>query len=485
VLHVSVEVGSRLAGRYRLEVCLEQSDGVQIWRAIDEKLSRPVAIRLVPAGHARAVAVVEAARAAAGVDDGRFLRVLDAVEADGIVYVVNEWVPVARPLSELLRHGPLDPAEAQHIVTEAAQALAGAHELGLAHLRINPDTVLRTDPGQVKIFGLCVDAALNGTTAGDPSISDARGLGRVLYAALTARWPEGAAYGLPAAPSDAGRLCTPRQVLAGVPASLDEVTDRILNLQPAHHATPLRSPAEVAAALDLLPRPRVGQFHGPRDVERTITIGPPVPSAPAWEASPATRTVRVVVAAVLIAGLALLGWQVGTNIIDAMPGAGGGDGSVQARSIVVSAATDFDPPPAGNGEENGQIVDRVIDGNPDTQWFTKTYKQSVLEGYKPGVGVVLDLGGVRAVTAVRVEFGSQGTSVELRAAATDATAIPGSHEGFAKVAEAAQAGQTVDLEPDSPVRTRYLLVWLLELPPADDGPGYRGVISDVKVFGSR
>jgi hypothetical protein len=487
VLQVSVEAGSRLAGRYRLEECLEQSDGAQIWRAIDEKLSRPVAIRLIPAGHARAVAVIQAARAAAGVDDGRFLRVLDAVEADGIVYVVNEWVPAARPLSELLRSGPLDPVDAQHIVTEAAQALAGAHKLGLAHLRIDPDTVLRTDAGQVKILGLCVDAALNGASAGDPTISDTRGLGRVLYAALTARWPEGEAYGLPAAPYEQGHLCTPRQVLAGVPAALDEVTDRILNPEPRHHATPLRTPGDVATALELLPRPRPGHLHRPRDVEQTITIGPPLPAPPAWEPSPAARTARVVVAAVLIAGLALLAWQVATNVVGITPGLGADDDPkppAQLQTLQVTGADDFDPPP-GNGEENSGRTNLAIDGDPSTEWRTVLYRgRADLGGLKDGVGLILDLGSVQSVQEVELDLLGEGTDLEIRAASGAVDSAPESLDDFEVVAKGADLGSEATLKLDERVRTRYLLVWLTSLPAdAEQARQYRGGIAEVQVRG--
>jgi len=484
VLPVSVEAGSRLAGRYRLEQRLEEADGVQIWRAIDEKLSRPVAIRLVPAGHSRAVAVVKAARAAARIEDGRFLRVLDAVENDGIVYVVNEWVPAARPLTELLRNGPLEPTEAQHIVTEAAEALTGAHELGLAHLRIDPDTVLRTDAGQVKILGLCVDAALNGTTASDPARSDARGLGGVLYAALTAKWPEGEAYGLPAAPHEHGRLCTPRQVRAGVPPALDEVADRILSPEPRHHASPLRSPAEVAAALDTLPRARPVQLQPGDDLEQTV-IGPPLPAPASWQPSPAARTARVVVAAVLAAGLSLLAWQVVTNTMGTRtPGAGQGDQSAQLRTITVANAMDFDPPP-GNGEESPADTGKAIDGDPATEWHTLLYNNRPdLGGLKPGVGLVLDFGQAHRVGEVDLQLLGEGTDLELRAASAAVDSAPETLAEYKVVAEGGELGSTARIKLNEPVRTRFLLVWLTNLPPdAVQAKKYRGGITEVAVRG--
>src|SRR5207249_2066383 len=97
------------------------------------------------------------------------------------------------------------------------------------------------------------DAALDDAAAEDPAALDARGLGKLLYAGLTGRWPDGALHGLPAAPLEHGTLCSPRQVRAGVPTVLDEITTRALQERPVGA---LRTPAEVAEALAAVPRPR-------------------------------------------------------------------------------------------------------------------------------------------------------------------------------------------------------------------------------------
>ena len=80
------------------------------------------------------------------------------------------------------------------------------HSLGLYHQRINPDTVIITPNGNVKIVGLLIEAALRpaaGTVvhgADTPELVDVTDLGRLLYACLVARWPGGPAYSLPDAP---------------------------------------------------------------------------------------------------------------------------------------------------------------------------------------------------------------------------------------------------------------------------------------------
>jgi putative peptidoglycan lipid II flippase len=250
-----VDPGAMLAGRYRVVELLAEtpgSDGVaRMWRAVDEVLSRSVVVHVLGVDDPRTAPLLEAARHAATVADVRFIRVLDAMQDDGVAYVVREWVH-GRNLATLLMEGPLPPRHAGLLIREAAEALANAHEQGLAHERLDPDCLVITDTGAIKIVGLSTQAALtegNGGTAADPSRMDALGLGRLLYAALTARWPSGPRSGLGAGPRAAdGSLMSPRQCRAGVPKLLDEITERILTDRPRHGA-PLTSPQEIAAAL--------------------------------------------------------------------------------------------------------------------------------------------------------------------------------------------------------------------------------------------
>jgi len=480
------EVGTRLANRYRLEECLERRDGASTWRALDEKLSRPVGVHIVPTEHGLDEAVVAAARSAAVVDDGRFLRVLDAVRRDGMVYVVYEWVPDARPLRELLTEGPLDPAEAQHLVTEAAEAVSVAHRLGLAHLCLDADTVLRTDGGQVKILGLCVLAALTGASAADPARADVQGLGRVLYAALTARWPDGPAHGLPAAPYEHGVLCTPRQVRAGVPPPLDDIVDRTLHSEP-RHGPPLRSPAELAMALHELPRPRspAGPLAlsdtGPLDATRIV---PAMSPAASRRQSQSTRSIQVVVGAVLAAGLILLGWQIvqaGSPLrvlgIDPTPSAAPGP----PKPVALASVEDFDPPP-GNGEEHSAQVRRAYDGDANTAWTTLRYNSATLGRLKPGVGLVVDLGQPSTVREVRLQLVGVGTSLQIRATDAETSSPPMVTDGYRVLAAKSNLDGAETIQLENATRTRYVLVWLTELPP--DGNGrFLGGIAEVEVRG--
>jgi hypothetical protein len=71
------------------------------------------------------------------------------------------------------------------------------------------------------------------------------------------------------------------------------------------------------------------------------------------------------------------------------------------------------------------------------------------------------------------------TSVELRSASADAGSEPTSFDAYTKVAEG--TGTKVELKPGKSLKSRYLLVWLTDLPiQADDGK-WRGRVADIKV----
>lgn len=513
---VTVEVGRRIARRYRLDERLVDTDGVQTWRAFDEVLARPVGVHVVSTGHPRAHAVVSSAQAAARQFDERFLRVLDAAEDHDLIYVIQEWVTGPNLSAVLVGDGPLDPPVAQNLLTDIAGAIAGAHVSGLAHLMLSPDSIIFGPGGEAKITGLAVEAALHGVTAADPAATDARALGVLLFAALTARWPEHAGYGLPGVArvgiGREDRLPTPRQVRAGVPAALDEIADRALNNPPRHHQVALTTPAEFVSALRALPRPVLRQ--------PTISIPPtPVganssdtqahpryaePTEPGdWGPSRGMRAVRILVTVLVVSALFLLGALLAKTAIDrAGQDNGGATGSAPpsvaaGTELRVAQAHSFDPVDgcgtACTGEENDDEIPNLIDADPDSTWSSASYNDPTLAPFKPGIGFILDLGSVQSVRSVKVAMAGSGATVELRALPADAPANPipgvgpdatGNADNYDVVVGSAEvSGPTFTLTAESPVQTRYLLVWFTKVPiDPEDGRG-RAVVGNVEVDG--
>ena len=488
----AVEPGTRLVDRYRLDQALGEAGGTSYWQAQDELLDRPVGVCLLAGDTELSRGVLSAARRAAAVSDPRFLRVLDASEVDDVVYVVTEWVR-ARSLADLLERGPLPAGEAREMAVQVAEALAAAHEQGLHHLCLQPEHVLRTSHGQIKIAGLGVDAAVRQVPVPDPEEAlrqDTSGAAAVLYAALTARWPgDDGDTTLPAAPQDANGLCSPRQVRAGIPDDLDELVCRALGTRLRHGATPVETLQDLATGLaSTQATSRIPVVQQPVERDDDTPFPPPTYLTPYDDSRPPrslwTRAAWVAVVLILAVGLGLAGWQLVTavgNRGEDDPNASGtstsrASPSAANRPVRVTDVTTLDPPPAGNSEENDDRVARVADGDADTVWTTKRYNEQFGPGgLKRGVGVVLDLGREREVSSVTVALEGSGTDLELRAASSAGEA-PADYE---VVAEASDASGRAELRADEPATARYLLLWLTALPSVDGG--YRAGVSEVTV----
>ena len=272
--NASLPAGTLLANRYRLEELLAEAAPTVTWRAFDQVLSRSVLVHLLPPNDPGAPGLLDAARQAAAATDSRFLRVLDAVHSDHPElgsYIVCEYA-TGQSLEAILSRGPLSGLEAAWVVREVADALSGVHILGLYHRRINPDTVIITPTGNIKIVGLLIEAHLRPSRsaavpgADTPELVDVMDLGRLLYAALVSRWPGGPAHSLADAPVLGHRWMTPRQVRAGVSPALDNVCDQILGAPPRHKAAPVTTVNGVVNALTKV----LGTADASNDLERRL-----------------------------------------------------------------------------------------------------------------------------------------------------------------------------------------------------------------------
>jgi len=224
--------GAVLAGRYRiLQPLPSDLVGSTSWQAIDQILDRPVHVRILVEGNIPQA--LDSARRAALVSDARLVRVLDVGSHQGISFVVTEQV-VGPSLAELLTHGPLTADQARAIVGETAAALEVARRRGVHHLALRPSVLHITPDDRVILTGLAFDGALlgQGLSLGDARTTtraDTIGLVRLLYAALTGRWPAGdddvvSASGpgsVPVAPTADGGPVPPSALVADVPADLD------------------------------------------------------------------------------------------------------------------------------------------------------------------------------------------------------------------------------------------------------------------------
>jgi putative peptidoglycan lipid II flippase len=472
-----IEPGLRLTNRYRVEELLLDEHGVRSWRAVDEILGRSVLVQSLPVDDPRTPQLMMAARAAALVNDARFLRVLDVGTHGDMGYLIREWLHGVNLTTILIAEGALAPARAGTVARHVAEALANAHDEGLSHLVLTPDSVILGLDGSVKVTGLATEAVVKGITTTDPGRMDARGVGRILYAALTGRWPNGPVRGLRPAPLVDGHLPSPRQVRAGVPRVLDEVADRILGDPPRKDVPPLTNPAEVAAALAAsLPGSRMAAVTGTGpapaliDVERPTSIEPVQSHTMVQTRAPEplrgrsqTRLLGVVAGTLLIVGGALFGLQLLLQGVSEQNSDGASPAPGESlAALPITSAHDYDP--AGNGSESPRNVAYAFDADPSTAWTTQEYYDP-LEVQKAGVGLVLDAGEVTEVAGAQLSFFTGGSDVEVLVA-PDTNDIPEAVDGWQTAASRQGADKDLRVVFDAPARTRYVLVWFTRLPQA-------------------
>lgn len=131
----------------------------EIYRARDPRLSRQVAIKILPASFYRDPERLrrfeQEARAAGSLNHSNILAVYDIGTHDGAPYLITELLEGAS-LRELLRNGALPPRKAVEYAIQIAYGMAAAHDKGIVHRDLKPDNVFVCRDGRVKIldFGL-------------------------------------------------------------------------------------------------------------------------------------------------------------------------------------------------------------------------------------------------------------------------------------------------------------------------------------------
>ncbi|MGZ4666255.1 MAG: hypothetical protein ACXV5Q_14800 [Frankiaceae bacterium] len=501
-----VSAGGLLGQRYRLVVPLSVTGASTLWRGSDLLLDRPVTVRVLrhslatPTEIQRFVAAAVAASRLANPVAASTYDVDTVDDPEPLTYLVTEWV-VGEPLEHLLADGPLPVARARALALPLAGLLAQAHADGVTHGMLRPSDVLITRHGHVKVLGLAIAGALPGTSRQrDPAAADVRAVGAIFYAALTARWPYGAAYGLGAAPCDsAGRPRPPRQVRAGVAREADAIAAAALGLPDSPHPQ-LTTAAEFLTALQRLPvgggdgRSPVGA-HLEHPVAAEAPAAPPL-IPPARRSHRFWRRVLLIVLILLVVGA--VSWWAGASLgrvrtpassglastvppAPTVPGVAGPPtpaGQPTAPSttgavLPLAAVEDFDPPP-GDGHEHPEHVADAHDGDLTTAWMTDRYFDDPRFGaIKTGVGLRVDLGQPMQVSQVELVIPSSGASLELRAG-DSAGALP---SDYPVVAATTATDTHPVLRPADTGAHRYWLVWLTGL--TRTAGGYQGGIAEM------
>jgi serine/threonine protein kinase len=325
-----------LAGRYRLHSLLGAGGMAEVYDGRDERLARPVAVKLLRPDLA-AVADLRRrfeleARAAARLTHPNVVAVYDAGEDNGRSYIVMERLR-GESLADTIKRGPVDLGWLHRLAGDVLGALGAAHEAGIIHRDIKPANILFGPDGRAKVadFGIArviespaADAAnvetaaaltgvglVVGTAAylaperamGEPATpqSDLYSLGVVLYEALTGTKPfPGTTPVAIAAAAVQGAAQDPLVLRPDADRQLVSVISRAMALDPAQrYATAAAMAADLrrqpSPVTEIMPAGRPVALPVGAQIPPPLRVPPPPPipaSIPAGAASASASATR-------------------------------------------------------------------------------------------------------------------------------------------------------------------------------------------------
>ncbi len=146
-------------GNYQILQRLGAGGMGEVYRALDTRLEREVAIKTLSLEHGSQPGALtrfeQEARAASALNHPNIVTIYELGEVDGTRYIAMELV-IGQTVRELLASGPMPFRKAVVIATQVADALAKAHGAGIVHRDLKPENLMVTGDATAKIldFGL-------------------------------------------------------------------------------------------------------------------------------------------------------------------------------------------------------------------------------------------------------------------------------------------------------------------------------------------
>ncbi|GGS21936.1 Stk1 family PASTA domain-containing Ser/Thr kinase [Streptomyces griseoviridis] len=175
-------VGQRLDGRYRVDARIAVGGMATVYRAVDTRLDRVLALKVMHPTLAADGTFVERfireAKSVARLAHPNVVQVFDQGTDGDYVYLAMEYVSGCTLRDVLRERGALQPRAALDILEPVLAALGAAHRAGFVHRDMKPENVLIGDDGRVKVADFGLVRAVNTVTSTTGAV-----LGTVSYLA--------------------------------------------------------------------------------------------------------------------------------------------------------------------------------------------------------------------------------------------------------------------------------------------------------------
>ena len=149
----------RELGHYRIKDEISRGGMGVVYRAVDTKLNRDVALKVLPADlltdPERKRRFIQEAQAASALEHPHIAVIHGIDEQDGVTFIAMELIR-GEKLRDAMARSQLSPPRALDLAIEVAEGLARAHDKGIVHRDLKPANVMLTEDGHAKVidFGL-------------------------------------------------------------------------------------------------------------------------------------------------------------------------------------------------------------------------------------------------------------------------------------------------------------------------------------------
>lgn len=147
-----------LLGHFRIESCIRSGGMGAVFKAIDVRLNRHVALKVLPPGHSRDPSIVQRfrheAQAVARLDHENIAQVHFIGEDQGLHFIAFEFVSGVNLRDLIQQQGTLQQADAVNYTLQVAHALVHTNQNGVVHRDIKPSNIIITPEGRAKLVDL-------------------------------------------------------------------------------------------------------------------------------------------------------------------------------------------------------------------------------------------------------------------------------------------------------------------------------------------